>query len=121
MYFSIFFSQVIKSKATVEDSDDDEVEVIMSKAAGKTRTSTEDQETDQVCSEVFLRSFVHALNESFAQMEVDDDKKASHDIGTVPKGLSFKKSKPNPESTSQDQPESSIQVRTIYLSCILLY
>ncbi|KAJ6474173.1 hypothetical protein C8R45DRAFT_935578 [Mycena sanguinolenta] len=81
--------KTIKSKATVEDSDEDDVEIIMPKAAGKARTSTEGHEADK--------------------MEVDDDKKASHDIGTVPKGLSFKKSKPNPENTSQDQPESFIQ------------
>ncbi|KAF8184623.1 hypothetical protein K438DRAFT_1974416 [Mycena galopus ATCC 62051] len=76
--------KVIKSKAII-DSDESDVELIMPKAAGKASTSTEDPGADQ--------------------MEVDDDKKASHDIGTVPKGISFKKFKPDLENATQDPTE----------------
>ncbi|KAF8175954.1 hypothetical protein K438DRAFT_1770859 [Mycena galopus ATCC 62051] len=78
--------KVIKSKAII-DSDESDVELIMPKAAGKASTSTEDPGADQ--------------------MEVDDEKKASHDIGTVPKGISFKKFKPDLENATQDQTEPS--------------
>jgi hypothetical protein len=102
-------------RAATQDSDDD-VEVIMNKGTGNTQTRADNAAADEVCSETFICSLVHVLSKTFAKMQVDDEAKPSHDIGTVPKGLSFKKHKVNHECTHQDHPEAacpSTQVRIL--------
>ncbi|KAJ7917919.1 hypothetical protein B0H13DRAFT_1869832 [Mycena leptocephala] len=73
--------KTVKSKTTVES--DDDVEIITGNSGNSNNTDSSDQ------------------------MQVDDEDKPANEIGTVPKGLHFKKLKVDHECGHEDHPETS--------------
>lgn len=95
-------SQSVKSKALIES--DDEIEVITGNEA---HNPIEGDASDKVYLEAFSKGLMKVLTKALAQMQVDDEERPAHDIGTVPKSLHFKKVKVNHECAHEDHPEAS--------------
>ncbi|KAK7025847.1 hypothetical protein R3P38DRAFT_2778630 [Favolaschia claudopus] len=89
--------KVPKSKETVDT--DDDLEIITGNEVQTSKPSESDQ------------GLVKALTKSFNQMQVDDEDKPEHEIGTVPKGLHFKKVKTGHEWTCQVDQKSNAKKR----------
>lgn len=101
--FLIFlYPKVPKSKAIVES--DDDIEIITGNDGSN---SNEVDASDKVGPETLSRSLMRILTKALAQMQVDDEEKPVPDIGTVPKGLRFKKLKVDHECAHEDHPEAS--------------
>lgn len=96
------YPKVFKSKSTIES--DDDIEVI---TGNDDNNSNEVDASDKVCPETLSNSLMKFLTKSLAQMLVDDEDKPVHEIGTVPKGLRFKKIKVEHDCAHEDHPEAS--------------
>lgn len=114
VYRPKLYPKSVKSKAIIDS--DDEVEIITGNEA---QNLIDGNASDKVYLEALSKGLMKVLTKTLAQMQVDDDERPAHDIGTVPKSLHFKKIKVTHECAHEDHPEASCPSTQVILPIFL--